>query len=136
MPRCPVFLKRGASFSNNLHLNLDLRWKSKLKLYAIMKVVLSKKLLYLWFYCNFTKLIFLTWLFVYFKLDFYCLCSYGNTGSGVFKRRGTKLERFLLKNQHTQKNYWILIIGLVGASEVFKNQNFKSQLFSPSHSPT
>ena len=46
---------------------------------------------------------FLTWLFVYFKLDFYCLCSYGNTGCGVFKRRGTKLERFLLKNQHTQR---------------------------------
>ena len=28
--------------------------------------------------------------------------GYGNTGSGVFKRGGTKLERFLPKNQHTQ----------------------------------
>ena len=28
---------------------------------------------------------------------------YGNTGSGVFKRGGTKLERFLPKNQHTQR---------------------------------
>ena len=27
---------------------------------------------------------------------------YGNTGCGVFKRGGTKLERFLPKNQHTQ----------------------------------
>ena len=29
--------------------------------------------------------------------------SYGNTGCGVFKRGGTKLERFLPKNQHTQR---------------------------------
>ena len=32
--------------------------------------------------------------------------DYGNTGWGVFKRRGggcTKLERFLPKNQHTQR---------------------------------
>ena len=28
---------------------------------------------------------------------------YGNTGCGVFKRGGTKLERFLPKNQHTQR---------------------------------
>ena len=28
--------------------------------------------------------------------------SYGSTGSGVFKRGGTKLERFLPKNQHNQ----------------------------------
>ena len=28
--------------------------------------------------------------------------SYGNTGCGVFKR-GEKLERFLPKNQHTQR---------------------------------
>ena len=27
--------------------------------------------------------------------------GYGNTGCGVFKRGGTKLERFLHKNQHT-----------------------------------
>ena len=30
---------------------------------------------------------------------------YGNTGSGVFKRGGTKLERFLPKNQHTQRKF-------------------------------
>ena len=28
---------------------------------------------------------------------------YGNTGCGVFLRGGTKLERFLHKNQHTQR---------------------------------
>ena len=28
---------------------------------------------------------------------------YGNTGCGVFKWGGTKLERFLPKNQHTQR---------------------------------
>ena len=28
---------------------------------------------------------------------------YGNTGCGVFKRGGTKLERFLPKNQLTQR---------------------------------
>ena len=28
---------------------------------------------------------------------------YGNTGCGVFKRGGIKLERFLPKNQHTQR---------------------------------
>ena len=34
---------------------------------------------------------------------------YGNTGCGVFKREGTKLERFLPKNQHTQRKLlnWI-----------------------------
>ena len=39
---------------------------------------------------------------------------YGNMGCGVFKRRpeGTKLERFLHKNQHTQRKllnfgFWI-----------------------------
>ena len=29
--------------------------------------------------------------------------DYGNTGCGVFKRGGTKLERLLPKNQHTQR---------------------------------
>ena len=38
--------------------------------------------------------------------------GYGNTGCGVFKRGGTKLERFLPKNQHTQRKllnfeFWI-----------------------------
>ena len=37
---------------------------------------------------------------------------YGNTGCGVFKRGGTKLERFLPKNQRTQRKlsnfeFWI-----------------------------
>ena len=31
------------------------------------------------------------------------VAQYGNTGCGVFKRGGTKLERFLPKNQHTQR---------------------------------
>jgi hypothetical protein len=31
--------------------------------------------------------------------------------------------------------FCILRIGLMGASEVFKNQSFKNQLFSSSHSP-
>ena len=31
--------------------------------------------------------------------------GYGNTGCGVFKREGTKLERFLHKNQHTQRKF-------------------------------
>ena len=29
--------------------------------------------------------------------------DYSSTGCRVFKRGGTKLERFLLKNQHTQR---------------------------------
>ena len=38
--------------------------------------------------------------------------NYGNTGCGVFKWWGTKLERFLHKNQHTQRKilnfeFWI-----------------------------
>ena len=45
---------------------------------------------------------------------------------------GTKLKRFLPQNQHTQRKLLNLSIGLVGASEVFKNQSFKSQLFSSS----
>ena len=37
----------------------------------------------------------------YFELLTYC--HYGNTGCGVFKRGGTKLERFLHKNQVIKK---------------------------------
>ena len=40
--------------------------------------------------------------------------SYGNTGCGVFKWEGTKLERFLHKNQHIQRkllNYELWING-------------------------
>ena len=51
----------------------------------------------------------------------------------IFQTGGTKLERFLPKTQHILKgNYQILRIGLVGASEVFKNQSFKNKLFSSS----
>ena len=32
--------------------------------------------------------------------------QYGNTGCGVFKRGYIKLERFLPKNQHTQRKFW------------------------------
>ena len=31
--------------------------------------------------------------------------QYGNTGCGVFKQGGTKLERFLPKNQHAQRKF-------------------------------
>ena len=31
------------------------------------------------------------------------ILHYGNTGCQVFKQGGTKLERFLHKNQHTQR---------------------------------
>ena len=31
------------------------------------------------------------------------MISYVSMGCGVFKRGGTKLERFLSKNQHTQR---------------------------------
>ena len=47
---------------------------------------------------------------------------YGNTCCTVFKLIN------ILKG-----NYCILRIGLTGASEVFKNQSFKSQKFSSSH---
>ena len=33
----------------------------------------------------------------------YVVDSYGNTGCRVFKQGGTKLERFLHKNQHTKR---------------------------------
>ena len=53
-------------------------------------------------------------------------------GLWSFQTGGTNLERFLPKNEHTQRKLLNLRIGLVGASEVFKNQSFKSQLFSSS----
>ena len=55
------------------------------------------------------------------------LYYYGNTGGGVFKQGGTKLERFLLKNQHTQRkllNFENWISG--GPKKFFKNQSFKT----------
>ena len=44
-----------------------------------------------------------------------------------FSNGGTKLERFLPKNQHTQRtllNFENRSDGLVGASEVFKESEF------------
>ena len=40
--------------------------------------------------------------------------QYGSTGCGIFKQGGTKLERFLPKNQNTQGNCSILRIELMG----------------------
>ena len=42
---------------------------------------------------------------------------------------------FSLRINILQDNHCILRIGLIRASEVFKNQSYKSQLFSSSHSP-
>ena len=43
--------------------------------------------------------------------------------------RGTNEEMFWPKNQHTQRKLFNFENWVNGASEVFKNQNFKSQLF-------
>ena len=58
--------------------------------------------------------------------------DYGNTGCGVFKWGVQNQKGFCLRINIRKGNYSILRIGLVGASEVFKNQSFKSQLFSSS----
>ena len=50
-------------------------------------------------------------------------------GLWSFQTGGTNLERFLPKNHHTQENDWILRIGLMGASEVFKIRVIKSIIF-------
>ena len=42
---------------------------------------------------------------------------------------------FWIRINILEGNFCILRIGLMGASEVFKNQSFKNQLFSSSHSP-
>ena len=56
---------------------------------------------------------------------------YGIYGLCCFQTGDTKFERFLPKNQHTQRKVlnfenWI--------NEVLKNLSFKNQLFSSSHS--
>ena len=51
------------------------------------------------------------------------LYYYGNTGGGVFKKGGTKLERFLLKNQHTQRKS-LNFENWVNNGEVSKVQTF------------
>ena len=59
------------------------------------------------------------------------MCTlYGNMG--CFQTGGTRLERVCLRINILKGNYRILRIGLMGASEVFKNQSFISQLFSSS----
>ena len=40
--------------------------------------------------------------------------DYGNTGCGVFNMGGTKLERFLPKNQHTQRKLLNFVIWVNG----------------------
>ena len=40
-----------------------------------------------------------------FSFVFHFNIHYGNTGCGVLKRGGTKLERFLPKNQNTQRKF-------------------------------
>ena len=52
-------------------------------------------------------------------------------GLWSFQTGGTKLERFCLWINILKGNYWILRIGLVGTSEVYKNLSFRNQLFSP-----
>ena len=49
-----------------------------------------------------------------------------------FSSGGTKLERFLPKNQHTLRKLLNFENWVNGVSEVFKNQSFKSKLFSSS----
>ena len=56
--------------------------------------------------------------------------SYGSTGSGVFKRGGTKLERFLPKNQHNQTKLFILsLVGIMGRCQKLRKFDFQSQFF-------
>ena len=52
---------------------------------------------------------------------------YGNTGCGVFKWGVQNSKDFCLRINILKGNYCILRIGLMGVSEVFKNQIFKSQ---------
>ena len=57
---------------------------------------------------------------------------YGNTGCGVFKWGVQNWKGFCIRINILKGNYWMLRIGLMGASEVFKNQSFKNPLFSSS----
>ena len=49
-----------------------------------------------------------------------------------FQAGGTKSERFLPKNQHTQRKLFNFENWISGGLRTFKNQSFKSQLFSSS----
>ena len=61
--------------------------------------------------------------------------QYGNTGCGVFKWEVQNSKGYCIRINILKGNYCLLRIGLMGASEVFKNMSFKNQLFSSSHSP-
>ena len=50
--------------------------------------------------------------------------DYGNTSCGVFKRGGTKLERFLPKNQHTQRKLLNLENWVNGGFRSFQKSEF------------
>ena len=52
---------------------------------------------------------------------------YGNTGCGVFKRGGTKLERFLPKNQHTQRKLLNFENWISRGLRSFQKSEFSSQ---------
>ena len=56
------------------------------------------------------------------------LCALWQYGLWSFKTGGIELESFCLRINILNENHWVLIIGLMGASEVFENQSFKSQL--------
>ena len=53
-----------------------------------------------------------------------CSIYYGNTGCGVFKRGGTKLERFLPKNQHTQRKLLNFENWISGGLRSFQKSEF------------
>ena len=48
----------------------------------------------------------------------------GNTGCGVFKRGGTKLERFLPKNQHPQRKLLNFENWISGGLRSFQKSEF------------
>ena len=50
--------------------------------------------------------------------------SYGNTGCGVFKRGGTKLERFLHKNQHSPRKLLYFENWINGGLRSFQKSEF------------
>ena len=52
---------------------------------------------------------------------------YGNIGCGVFKRWGKKFERFLPKNQHTQRK--LLKFGLMASCQKVPEFDFQGQFF-------
>ena len=59
-----------------------------------------------------------------FNTPYSFIAHYGNTGCQVFKQCVQNWKDFCLKINIQEGNYWILWIGLMRASEVFKNQSF------------